>query len=69
MISGFLSNTIIKGGVAPLFDNPNNYGLEYEDVNFKSSDGIQLKAWLVKGGTDKIIVQSHFGVQACRAGT
>lgn len=68
MITKFLSNTIVKGGAAPLFDNPKNYNLDYEDVTFKSSDGVEISGWLVKGGTDKIIVQSHFGVQSCRAG-
>jgi len=68
MITGYLSNTIVKGGAAPLFDSPKNYGLEYEDVTFKSADGFNLSGWLVKGGTDKIIIQSHFGVQCCRAG-
>lgn len=68
MITGFLSNTIVKGGVAPLFDNPREYGLAYEDVTFKTADGLTLSGWLVKGGTDKIIIQSHFGVQSCRAG-
>ena len=68
MITGFLSNMIVKGGIAPVFDNPKNYGLDYEDVQFKTADGINLKGWLVKGGTDKIIVQSHFGVQSSRSG-
>lgn len=68
MITGFLSDTIVKGGAAPLFDNPQNYGLDYEEVSFHAEDGTKLSAWLVKGGTDKIIIQSHFGVQACRAG-
>lgn len=68
MITRFLSNSIVKGGAAPLFDNPRNYGLAYEDVSFKTSDGITLSGWLVKGGTDRIIIQSHFGVQSCRAG-
>ena len=27
-----------------------------------------MKGWLVKGGDDKIIVQSHFGVQSSRSG-
>ncbi|NRB49082.1 MAG: alpha/beta hydrolase [Saprospiraceae bacterium] len=68
MITAFLSDTIVKGGVAPLFDNPREYGLEYEDITFKTADGLTLSGWLVKGGTDKIIIQSHFGVQSCRAG-
>ncbi|MEL7193320.1 MAG: alpha/beta fold hydrolase [Bacteroidota bacterium] len=68
MITGFLSNTIVKGGMAPLFDNPHNYGLDYKEVSFSAADGTQILGWLIHGGTDKIIVQSHFGVQACRAG-
>ena len=68
MIAGFLSNTIIKGGAAPLFDNPKNYGLDFEDVTFNASDDTKLSGWPIKGEADKIIIQSHFGVQACRAG-
>ena len=68
MISGVISNMIVKGGIAPVFDNPADYGLEYEDVEFNAADGVTLRGWLVKGGTDKIIVQSHFGVQSSRSG-
>lgn len=68
MITNYLSNSIVKGGVAPVFDTPSDYGLDYEDVDFAAKDGTKLKGWLVKGGTDKIIVQSHFGVQSSRSG-
>jgi len=68
MITKYLSNMIVKGGIAQVFDNPKDYNLEYEDVEFKSSDGVNLKGWLIKGGKDKIIVQSHFGVQSSRSG-
>lgn len=68
MITNFLSNSIVKGGVAPVFDSPSDYGLEYENVSFTAKDGVKLKGWLVKGGTDKIIVQSHFGIQSSRSG-
>lgn len=68
MITNYLSNSIVKGGVAPVFDLPSDYGLDYEEVTFKAQDGVNLKGWLVKGGTDKIIVQSHFGVQSSRSG-
>ncbi|MCI4669554.1 MAG: alpha/beta hydrolase [Bacteroidia bacterium] len=68
MITRFLSNMIVKGGIAPVFDNPGNYDLDYEDVQFAAADGVTLRGWLVKGGTDKIIIQSHFGVQSSRSG-
>ncbi|MEL7486544.1 MAG: alpha/beta fold hydrolase [Pseudomonadota bacterium] len=68
MITNYLSNSIVKGGMAPVFDTPADYGLDYEDVSFTAKDGVTLKGWLVKGGTDKIIVQSHFGIQSSRSG-
>lgn len=68
MIVNYLSNAIVKGGVSPVFENPESYGLEYENVSFRASDGVKLSGWLVKGGSDKIIVQSHYGVQSSRSG-
>lgn len=61
-------NLVMAGDAAPLFDNPTNYGLQYEDVSFRASDGINVKGWLIKGDTDKVIIQSHFGLFCCRAG-
>ena len=50
------------------FETPDQYNLDYEDVTFTTKDGISLSAWLVKGGSDKVIIQSHFGVQCSRCG-
>ena len=68
MIINYLSNSIVKGGQAPVFGSPADYDLEYEDVTFEAGDGVSLSGWLIKGGTDKIIIQSHFGVQCSRSG-
>lgn len=68
MLVNFLSNSIVKGGVSPVFENPSDYGLEYENVTFDTDDGVKLRGWLVKGGTDKVIIQSHYGVQSSRSG-
>ena len=46
-----------------MFDSPENFGVEYEDVTFKAKDGVTLSGWLIKRGTNKVIVQSHFGTQ------
>lgn len=61
-------NLVMAGEGAPLFDDPSNYDLQYEDVSFKTSDGIKLKGWLIKGDEDKVIIQSHFGLFCSRAG-
>ncbi|MEM7154100.1 MAG: alpha/beta hydrolase [Myxococcota bacterium] len=68
MFAERISDMMIKPGSSPVFGTPADYGLDYEDVAFDASDGVTLRGWLVKGGTDKVIVQSHFGVQSSRAG-
>ena len=59
---------MVKPHQSPVFDNPENYALKYEDVAFKASDGVTIRGWLIDGGNDKIIIQSHFGVQCSRSG-
>ena len=68
MFGKAISNLMIKPGQSPVFETPDKYGLDYEDVTFKAKDGVTLSGWLVKGGTDKVIIQSHFGVQCSRCG-
>lgn len=63
-----ISDMMIKPGSSPVFDSPADFGLDYEDVEFDANDGTTLRGWLIKGGTDKVVIQSHFGVQCSRAG-
>lgn len=63
-----ISNMMVKPHQSPLFDDPANYDLEFENVEFTTGDGVTLRGWLIKSGTDRVIVQSHFGVQCNRAG-
>ena len=68
MFGKAISNLMIKPGQSPVFETPDKYGLDYEDVSFRTRDGATLSGWLVKGGNDKVIIQSHFGVQCSRCG-
>ena len=68
MLGNYVANLMIAPGKSPVFNNPQDFDLEYEDVTFQASDGVNLSGWLIKGGTDKVIIQSHFGVQCSRAG-
>lgn len=63
-----ISNLMIKPGKSPVFETPEKYGLQYEDVSFKAKDDVELSGWLINGYTDKVIIQSHFGVQCSRCG-
>ena len=68
MISGMLANMLFRPGQASLFDSPNDYGLDYEDVTFEALDGTKLRGWLIPGDGEKVIIQSHFGTMCCRSG-
>lgn len=68
MFGNMISNMMVKPYQSPLFDTPEAYGLDYENVEFPASDGTLLRGWLINGGSDKVIVQSHFGVQCNRGG-
>lgn len=68
MIAKYVADMMIKPGQSPVFGTPKDYGLQFEEVEFKAEDGVNLSGWLIKGGTDKVIIQSHFGVQSSRSG-
>jgi len=68
MLTKFVANLVTKPGRAPVFDSPKDFGLNYEDVNFTTSDRVKISGWLIKGATDKVIIQSHFGVLCSRSG-
>ncbi len=68
MIGKFIGNMLAKPGQAPVFDRPEDYDLNYENVEFTAKDDTQLRGWLIKGKPDKVIVQSHFGTLCSRSG-
>ena len=68
MFARSISDMMIKPGNSPVFGTPADYDLPFEDVTFTTDDGVTLSGWLVKGESDKIIIQSHFGVQCSRSG-
>ncbi|MCO7187997.1 MULTISPECIES: alpha/beta fold hydrolase [unclassified Pseudoalteromonas] len=68
MITKYLTDMMTKGGRSPVFETPAQYGLNYKDVTFQAEDGVTLSGWLIEGSSDKVIIQSHFGVQCSRAG-
>lgn len=68
MLTKYLADMMTKGGQSPVFETPAQYGLNYKDVTFQAEDGVTLSGWLIEGSSDKVIIQSHFGVQCSRAG-
>ncbi len=68
MLTKYVTDMMTKSGKSPVFDNPKDFDLDYEDVTFTAVDGTELSGWLVKGSKDRVIIQSHFGVQCSRSG-
>ncbi|NHJ87968.1 MAG: alpha/beta hydrolase [Asgard group archaeon] len=68
MLRKFISDSVTTPGSSPVFGNPGDFGLNYDDVTFKVIDGVKLSGWLVKGNTDKVIIFTHFGIQSSRSG-
>lgn len=52
--------TSIAPATAPILERPNDYGLNYKDVRFSTSDGVELAAWYIPAeGSDKLIICNH----------
>ena len=59
MIAKFLAENFLKPTRHPLTKKPSDYGMEYEDVEFSSRDGVKLKAWYMDAGSDKTLIVTH----------
>lgn len=45
---------------SPVLRTPADEGLEYEDVNFASQDGVALEAWFIPcSGSDRLMIVNH----------
>lgn len=57
----FLAGTIIHLNRQPVPKTPGDYGLDFEHVEFKASDGVNIKGWLVPGSAQKLVIITHVG--------
>lgn len=52
--------TTISVNRAPILETPKDYGLVYEDVKFKTKDGLELAAWYIPAeNSNKLIICNH----------
>ena len=57
----YLAGTIIHLNRQPVPKNPKDYGMVFENVEFRSSDGVNIKGWLIPGSLHKLIIMTHVG--------
>jgi len=60
-VSYIVAGTIIHLNRQPVPKNPADYGMEYENIILKPSDGIKIKGWLIPSSKNKIIILTHVG--------
>jgi len=62
VVSTVFSGIVIHSRRQPIVRTPEEYGLTYEDVEFKSTDGLNIRGWFIaaeSGITDKLILLTH----------
>jgi dienelactone hydrolase len=57
----FLSGTVLYLNRQPVPKNPGDYNMDFEGIEFKASDGVNIKGWLISGSLPKLIVLTHVG--------
>ena len=60
-ISYFISSTIIHLNRQPVPKNPRDYGMDFENIEYKTSDGVTIKGWLIPGSLNKLVIITHVG--------
>lgn len=57
----FLSRTVIHLDRQPLPKTPKDYGMDFQNIQFKAKDGVNLKGWFIPSKLNKLIVLTHVG--------
>ena len=58
-IAFFYARMITRAHSQPIIRTPKDYDMNYEDVEFRSTDGLLIKGWFIPGTSGKTLVISH----------
>ena len=56
-----LSRTVIYLDRQPVPKTPEDYGMDFQNIEFKAADGVNIKGWLIPAKSSKLIVITHVG--------
>jgi pimeloyl-ACP methyl ester carboxylesterase len=62
VVSIVFSGIVIHSRRQPIVRTPEEYDLTYEEVDFKSTDGLDIRGWFIPaetGSTDQVILLTH----------
>ncbi len=57
--SGMFAESLIYANRQPLIKTPDQYGMQYRDIEFKTSDNLRLKGWVIPGNRSSVAVMVH----------
>ncbi|MGD9115876.1 MAG: alpha/beta hydrolase [Dehalococcoidia bacterium] len=60
-LSYFLAGSIIHLDRQPIPKNPGHYGMDFENIEYQTADGVKIKGWLIPGSLDKLVIMTHVG--------
>ena len=60
-ISLFLSRMLLHLDRQPVPKTPKDYGVDFQPAEFKTSDNVKIKGWLMPGKSEKLIIITHVG--------
>ena len=63
-----IGNTVLHPVDQPFPKTPSDYGLNYQDVEFETRDGVKLSGWLINEDGSSVVIMTHFGYRANRFG-
>jgi predicted alpha/beta hydrolase len=55
----FIAYSAIHQNRQPVPKNTGDYGMSFENIEFKTSDGVNIKGWLIPGSAAKLIIMAH----------
>jgi pimeloyl-ACP methyl ester carboxylesterase len=57
----FISRTLLHLDRQPVPKTPRDYGMDFQNIEFKAADGVKIKGWLIPGVSNKLIIVTHVG--------
>jgi dienelactone hydrolase len=61
LLAYIISGTIVHLNRQPIPKNPADYGMEFENIEYKASDSVNIKGWLIPGTKNKLVIITHVG--------
>lgn len=68
ILGKIIGDTVLYPANQPITKTPEDYGIDYSDVEFKTQDSVKLSGWLLNKSGKGVIIMTHFGYRANRFG-